>query len=56
VAAPAYGAGDQAIQLAPDPVAAGLIASGIALRLAQINWICATDTGSSKSGESAQIR
>ena len=33
-------AGDEAIQPATDPVAAGLITSGIALRLAQINWFC----------------
>ena len=38
MAASAHGTGDQAIQPATDLVAAGLIASGIALRLAQINW------------------
>jgi hypothetical protein len=40
VAASAHGAGDQAIQPATDLVAAGLIASGIALRPARINWFC----------------
>ena len=38
MAASAHGASDQTIQPATDQVAAGLIASGIALRLAQINW------------------
>jgi len=46
MAASAHGAGDQTIQPATDLVAAGLIASGIALRLAQINWFGAGQTAS----------
>ena len=40
MAASARGAGEQAIQPATDLVVAGLIASGIALPLAQISWLC----------------
>ena len=40
MAASARGAGEQAIQPATDLVVAGLIASGIALPLAQISWFC----------------